>query len=184
MKKLAKLIKKKTFVAIDLETTGLNSDPSFGRVDHVIAIGAAKIERGKITEQFHSFVACPVPLSPPIELLTGISNEDLFKAPQIDEALNRLRDFCNGYPLVGHNLPFDLGFLNYYGQKTGLTFGKKKYDTLALAKEILAKEFSKKTLRDYKLSTLAKYFQIPFEKFGAAEDALTAAKLFLALAKA
>ena len=44
--------KDKSFVVIDIETTGLNSNPDVGEVNHIIEVGAVKIEKGKITEKF------------------------------------------------------------------------------------------------------------------------------------
>ena len=57
----------KSFVVIDIETTGLNSNPDVGEVNHIIEVGAVKIEKGKITERFSSFCACPIPLPQEIE---------------------------------------------------------------------------------------------------------------------
>ena len=104
-------ILKDKFVVVDLETSGLSYS------DHIIEIGAVKIINGEITEKFHSFVACPIKLSPEIELLTGIKDEDLFGAPTVDKALKELHSFCEGCILVAHNLPFDYSFVKKYGDE-------------------------------------------------------------------
>ena len=178
MENLIDTIKHNTFVVVDLETTGLNHSIEYGNVDYIIEIGAVKIEKGKITKKFHSFVACPIALPKEIKALTGIKTADLRGAPSINDALTKLQAFCADSYLVGHNLPFDLGFLNYYGKELGITFNGKTYDTLTLSKSVLAGELS-----SYKLSAIAKYFDISTRTHKAINDALATAKIFLALAK-
>lgn len=178
MENLIDTIKSNTFVVVDLETTGLNHSLEYGEVDYIIEIGAVKIEKGKITKKFHSFVSCPIALPKEIKDLTGITTADLRGAPSINDALTKLQAFCANSYLVGHNLPFDLGFLNYYGKELGITFNGKTYDTLTLSKSVLAGELS-----SYKLSAIAKYFDISTRTHKAVNDALATAKIFLALAK-
>jgi DNA polymerase-3 subunit alpha (Gram-positive type) len=100
--------KDKSFVVIDIETTGLNSNPDVGEVNHIIEVGAVKIEKGKITKKFSSFCTCPLPLPEEIVKLTGISNEDLMDAPSVEQVLKSLYDFCSETILVGHNIRLDL----------------------------------------------------------------------------
>lgn len=168
--------KDKLFVIIDIETTGLNSNPDYGEVNHIIEVGAVKIEKGKITEKFNSFCTCPLPLPEEIAKLTGISNEDLMGAPSVEQVLKSLYDFCGKNILVGHNIRFDLGFLSYFGKKYGITFKEGYIDTLALARKYL-----KDAIPDYKLSTVAKYFRFKFRHHRALSDALVTAKIFLKL---
>ena len=169
--------KDKTFVVIDIETTGLNNNPDVGEVNHIIEVGAVKIEKGKITEKFSSFCTCPIPLRQEIEKLTGISNEDLKNAPSVKEVLKNLRKFCGESELVGHNVSFDLGFLSYYGAQYGITFKQAYADTLAMSRQLL-----KTKLVNYRLATLAEYFKLKFKGHRALNDALITAKIFLKLA--
>ena len=178
MENLVESIKRNTFVVVDLETTGLNNSLEYGEVDYIIEIGAVKIEKGKITQKSHSFVACPIALPKEIKALTGIKTADLRGAPSINDALIKLKAFCGDCCLVGHNLQFDLGFLNYYGKELGIIFNGKTYDTLTLSKQVLVGELS-----SYKLSAIAKYFDISTRTHKAINDALASAKIFLALAK-
>ncbi|MGN1062075.1 MAG: PolC-type DNA polymerase III, partial [Candidatus Scatosoma sp.] len=129
--------KDKTFVVIDIETTGLNSNPDYGEVDHIIEVAAVNIEQGIIKEKFRSFCACPIPLPDEIVKLTGVSNEDLENAPSVKQVLKNLRDFCGESEIVGHNVNFDLGFLSYYGKPYGITFKNAYADTFTLSRQIL-----------------------------------------------
>lgn len=162
MKKLSEMIKEKTFVVIDIETTGLNNNPEAGEVAHIIEVAAMKIESGKLTKKYGSFCACPISIPPKIVELTKINDAMLKNAPALEEVLKKLKDFSKDSILVGHNLKFDLGFLNYYGEKCGLSFQDKYIDTLELSQKILQGEVS-----NYRLGTIAKYFGIKLRGNGA-----------------
>lgn len=69
-----------TYVSIDLETTGLNP-----KRDRIIEIGAIRVEQGQIAEEFSTFVDPGRKLEERITELTGIRDEDLADAPQLDE---------------------------------------------------------------------------------------------------
>lgn len=170
--------KEKSFVVIDIETTGLNSNPNVGEVDHIIEVSAVKIENEKIKEKFSSFCACPIPLPQEIVALTGISNEDLKNAPVIKQVLCALRDFCKDCEIVGHNVSFDLGFLNYYGTKYKILFKDAYADTLAMSRKFL-----KNKVKNFRLATVAEYFKLKFKGHRALNDALVTAKIFLRLSK-
>ena len=168
--------KDKSFVVIDIETTGLNSNPDVGEVNHIIEVGAVKIEKGKITEKFSSFCACPIPLPQAIEKLTGISNADLANAPTIKQVLCDLHKLCKDSEIVGHNVSFDLGFLNYYGAKYKISFKGEYADTLAMSRQLL-----KNKLVNYRLATVAEHFKLKFKGHRALNDAMVTAKIFLKL---
>ena len=166
----------KSFVVIDIETTGLNSNPNVGEVDHIIEVSAVKIENEKIKEKFSSFCACPIPLPQEIEKLTGISNADLANAPTIKQVLCDLHKFCKDSEIVGHNVSFDLGFLNYYGAQQKISFKQAYADTLAMSRLLL-----KNKLVNYRLATVAEHFKLKFKGHRALSDALVTAKIFLKL---
>lgn len=178
MENLKELIENNKIVVFDIETTGLKSNVVTGEFDYIIEAGAVKIEYGKITDKFSSFVACPKKLSEDIITLTGITNEHLIGAPAVDMVLKDLYEFCKGCVLVAHNLPFDYRFISYYGERCGIYFNNQKLDTVVLAKEILHEK-----VEYYKLSTLADYFNIKFTHHRAYCDAETTAKILLELAK-
>ena len=178
MNKLSEMIKEKTFVVVDIETTGLNSNPEEGEVAHIIEVAAMKIEGGKLTKKYGSFCACPISIPPEIIELTKINDELLKNAPAVNVVLKKLKDFSKGSILVGHNVKFDLGFLNYYGEKYGLSFQEKYIDTLELSQKILQGE-----VPNYRLGTIAKYFGIKLGGNGALFDAEKTARIFLNLAQ-
>lgn len=171
-------LKKQTFVVFDLETTGLNNQPAVGKVDKIIEIGAVKMVDGNMTEKFSTFVACPEKLPPNIVDLTGIHDEDLIGAPDIEKAIADFYKFTDGCALVGHNVQFDYRFIRYYGEQYRYFFDAKLYDTMTIAQEVLRGEVT-----NFKLNTLADYYNIHFNHHRAFDDALTTAKIFVQLIK-
>lgn len=95
-----------TYVSIDLETTGLNP-----KRDRIIEIGAIRVEQGQIAEEFSTFVDPGRKLEERITELTGIRDEDLADAPQLDEVFPQLLEFMGELPLLGHSILFDYSFL-------------------------------------------------------------------------
>jgi ATP-dependent DNA helicase DinG len=95
-------------VAVDLETTGLDAAR-----DEIIEIGAVRFEDGLATAEFSTFVNPKRPVPPMITQLTGIEDRHVAEAPSVREAVDRLESFVGPYPVVGHSIGFDLGFLNH-----------------------------------------------------------------------
>lgn len=171
-------LKNNVFVVFDLETTGLNSMPSMGKMDKIIEIGAVKLVNGKVAEKFSSFVACKERLSPEIIALTGINDSDLVGAPDISEVIADFYKFADGAYLVGHNVNFDYNFIRYYAEENRYAFEQKRYDTLTLAQELLAGQ-----IPNYKLNSVADYYGFTFNHHRAFDDALVTAKCFIELMK-
>ena len=172
-------LKNNTFVVFDLETTGLNNNPAMGRMDKIIELGAVKIVNGEMVEKFSTFVACKERLSNEIINLTGIHDEDLVGAPEVEKVLADFYKFTDGAYLVGHNVNFDYRFVHYYGEQNGYMFDKKLFDTLTLAQEVLRGQ-----LANYKLNTVADHYGFTFNHHRAFDDACVTAKVFIELVKA
>ena len=166
------------FVVFDLETTGLNNSPAMGKVDRIIEVGAVKIIGGEIKERFSTFVACPERLSGEIIRLTGITDEDLVGAPNIEDVIADFYKFVDGAILVGHNVTFDARFIQYYGEENGFYFGHRQLDTLTLAQELLRGQ-----LPNYKLNSVADHFGFTFNHHRAFDDACVTAKVFIEFIK-
>ena len=171
-------LKKNTFVVFDLETTGLNNNPAMGKMDKIIEIGAVKIVNGELKERFASFVANNERLSGEIVRLTGITDEMLVGAPEIDKVIADFYKFVDGAYLVGHNVTFDYRFVHYYGEQNGYMFENRQFDTMTLAQELL-----RGLLPNYKLNSLADYYGFTFNHHRAFDDACVTAKIFIELIK-
>ncbi len=95
------------YVAFDIETTGFSGN------DNVIKFAACKVSGGK-KENFSSFVVCPHPLPEKIKDLTGITDDDLSDAPDLDQVVELFEEFSEGLPLVTTAKEFTKIFLGRY----------------------------------------------------------------------
>jgi len=85
-------------------------------VDRVIEIGAVRVrleEDGSATlgERFSTFVDPGVGLGSAITRLTGIRDAQLSGAPALESVIDRIASLIAGAPVAGHNVGFDLAFL-------------------------------------------------------------------------
>ncbi|MCK9495577.1 MAG: exonuclease domain-containing protein [Dehalococcoidia bacterium] len=94
------------FVALDLETTGLNVES-----DLIIEVGATRFDRSGRVENYRTFVNPGREIPIEVQDLTGISNADVAGAPRFSEVREAVRAFIGDRPLVGQNIAFDIAFL-------------------------------------------------------------------------
>jgi ATP-dependent DNA helicase DinG len=157
------------FVAMDIETTGLDFD-----TDEIIELSAVRFTAGEISDRFTTLVKPHKSLPRFIELLTHITPKDLKDAPDIVSSLKKFFSFVGEDVLVGHNISFDLGFINHYSVLNGgFVLGGKAWDTAEISRVYLP------YVSDHKLASLAKYFGISLENAHRAEADATATGMVL-----
>ncbi len=147
-----------TFVAFDLETTGL-----FKNKDEIVEIGAVKftvyddagIVRPKEVATFQTLVKPPMMIPDEATRINHITNAMVENAPPINDALRKFTVFCGQSAiLVAHNADFDSGFLHVaYTKHPQILPGNPIVDSLRIAKSILPE------LKSHKLGDLAHMFQ-------------------------
>ena len=158
------------FVVFDLETTGLDY-----KTNKVTEIGAVKIKNGRIVETFSGFVNPMQKISKEITRITGITDEMVKDAPQLEDILPDFYKFTKNAILVGQNIQFDFGFIDYYSRRIDYVFSNKMEDTLNIAKKHIF-------LRNYKLKTISEALNVPLiNAHRAINDALATAKVFIKL---
>lgn len=136
------------YVIIDIETTGLSEIE-----DEIIEIGALKIIHGELKDTFQRLVICNQEIPEYIVNLTGI-DEALLDAEgvELDEALSDFLKFIEDFPLIAHNIAFDLGFIQQNCRECDLSVPKNKtFDTLEMARRLYPKASS------HKLTAMVEY---------------------------
>ena len=143
-----------TFVVIDLETTGASPNECA-----ITEVGAVKYRGGACLGRFETLVNPGVPIPPFITILTGITESMLIPAPPIEEVLPSLLEFIGSAVIVGHNIRFDISFLDAALTEHGYDkLTQRRVDTLGLARRLLRDE-----VPDLKLGTLARYLRVSVE---------------------
>lgn len=119
------------YTAFDTETTGL--DPGGG--DEIISIGAIRIVNARLleNESFDQLIDPQRPIHPEAVKVHGIRPEMLRGQPTLDRVLRRFHGFCAGTVLIGHNVAFDLRFLQVKEEALDVRFRQPVLDTLLLA---------------------------------------------------
>ncbi|MDD4210920.1 MAG: exonuclease domain-containing protein [Clostridia bacterium] len=166
-------LKNNTIVVFDLETTGLNHEDC-----QIVEIGAVKIENGKITKKFSTFVDPEAEIPLDATRIHGITDAMVMGAPKVDVALADFYKFCEGSTIVAYNIDFDYKFINYYGRKSGLNFNHPQKDALFMARQYI------KGLKNYKLKTVTESMGILLNNAHRAYfDAAATAKVFIKLSE-
>ena len=140
-----------TFCVVDLETTGASAQTC-----EITEVGAAVFRGGECLGTFQTFVDPCAPIAPAVSALTGITDAMVRDAPTPSEVLPTLLEFVGGAVLVGHNLRFDVGFLDaalLADERSPV--GLWSVDTLGLARRLLSDE-----VPDHRLGTLADHLDL------------------------
>lgn len=160
-------MKQKTYVCVDLETTGLNP-----KTDKIIEIGAVRVENGVPAGKFETFINPSCLLPAKITELTGITDRMLGDAPGIAEALPDLMAFLREDVLLGHSVLFDYSFLKKAAVNSRVRFERQGIDTLKIARRFLPE------LESRSLDFLCGYYGIPHKAHRALADAKATCLLY------
>ena len=157
-----------SYVIIDFETTGLDRE-----YDDIIEMAAIKVRNGAITDTFSSLINPDYQIDDFITYLTGITNEMLKIAPEINTVMPKLLSFIGNDIIVGHNVSFDIGFLctNVTGDVLN-----DYVDTLRLSRKLY------KDMQHHRLIDMVEALNIPTNNFHRAlDDCYTTYELFMVL---
>lgn len=158
-----------TFCVLDLETTGGTAADG-----GITEIGAVKLCGGERVATFRTFVnpGHSIPLQ--ITRLTGISESMVADAPPPDTVLPTFLEFLGDAVIVGHNVSYDLGYLNAAMERSGREkLPNRVLDTLRLARRLVRDE-----VPNCRLGTLAQRFRLPNQpSHRALDDALATGDL-------
>lgn len=159
-----------TFVVLDLETTGGSANDC-----EITEIGAVRLRGGECLGRFETLVNPGVPIPPMITVLTGITEAMVLPAPRIEQVLPQFLEFLGGAVIVGHNVRFDMSFLDAAAVRLGYgRLAHRRVDTVGLARRLVRDE-----VPNLKLATLARALRVPTEpNHRAMADAQATAEVF------
>ncbi len=160
------------FVALDLETTGLDS-----KTDRIIEIGAVRFSNGVAGEEYSTFVDPAMPIPEHITRLTGITNEHVSGAPLFAAIAGRLVAFIGDMPICGHQVDFDINFLNEELKRIALpTVFVQQIDTALISRIVNL------SVTRYTLGSVAKALGVALENaHRALDDARASGNVALSL---
>lgn len=142
------------YCVVDLETTGF--DPNY---DEIIEISAIKVVNNNVVDKFSSLTKLEHTdsISEYITKLTGITNDMIKDAPNLENVLTDFLNFVGNNIIVGHNINFDIRFLYdncfYYFKKP---FTNDYIDTMRISRKLLP------DLNNHKLKTISKHYNIDY----------------------
>jgi len=162
-----------TFCVVDLETTGASPTACA-----ITEFGAVKVRGGECLGTFQTLVNPGMAIPPEIVVLTGITEAMVVPAPSVHAGLAAFLEFAGDAVLVGHNVRFDLSFLQAAAVSGGYPrLTNRCVDTCALARRLVRDE-----VPNCRLATLADRLRLAHQpSHRALDDALATVDLLHAL---
>lgn len=166
-------------VVLDTETTGL--DPKLGH--RIIEIGCVELVNRRSTgKHYHQYINPEREIDAGAIEVHGITNEFLADKPVFEDVATAFAEFVGNSPLVIHNAPFDVGFINHEFAQLGQPLAPVDdacaiVDTLVMARKMRPGQKNG-------LDTLCKVYAVDNSKrelHGALLDAQLLAEVFLAM---
>ncbi|WP_125761167.1 PolC-type DNA polymerase III [Companilactobacillus hulinensis] len=141
------------YVIFDVETTGLSAV-----YDSIIELAATKMKDGEVVDSFDEFINPGHPLSEFTTSLTSITDDMVQNAPDEKTIIQKFMYFVGNDILAGHNVTFDIGFLNSALTRMGRDrISVPVIDTLEMSRTLHSE------YRNHKLDSLAKRYNIVLE---------------------
>ncbi|MCU6795784.1 ATP-dependent DNA helicase DinG [Paenibacillus sp. WQ 127069] len=141
------------FAVLDFETTGSQT------TDRIIQVGLVIIVDDTITDRYTSLVNPGVSIPSSIISLTGIDDEMVKDAPELDTVMARMVPLLQDCVLVGHAIAFDLSFLQRALDEHGyFAFDGKVLDTIDALRVLFP------SLSSFQLSMVCNSFGIEHER--------------------
>lgn len=167
---------ERRYVALDVETTGLNAE-----LEKIVEIALVRFffdREGALSEEdrFSTLINPGIPIPAQASRIHGITEADVANAPRFGDIAQTICDICDRRVIVGHNVLFDVGFLEKEFERAQAGAGFQECaDTFGMAKLAFP------SMPSYNLGKLA--FTIGLQsdaQHRALGDALTCMRLFAA----
>ncbi|MCG6941849.1 MAG: 3'-5' exonuclease [Thiohalocapsa sp.] len=169
------------YVAVDLETTGLDA-----RRDQILSIGWVLVDGNRIRlgSARHRLLRVAGAIPADSAVIHQITDDEAARGLELSAALPELLADLAGRVLIAHHARVELGFL---GRACKRLWGKgllvRAIDTQAVARRLLERRQIPFKASDLRLHALCERYNLPRHgAHNALSDALSAAELFLAQA--
>lgn len=158
----------KKYAVIDVETTGLDRT-----LDRIVEIGIVIVEKNTIVEKFETLVNPERSIPAAASKVHGIYNEDVVHAPTYATISAHVAELLDGRIVIGHNVSFDIAFINRLLSENHLSIQIQSLDTVSLTRALHPE------LSSCKLDDLRGYFGLPTDgAHSALSDAVATHLLF------
>lgn len=140
------------YIVLDVETTGLDCFS-----DRIVEIAILSVRKGTVTATYSTYINPERPISPAASKINGIADADVDAAPTYKEIAGEIYKIINGRTIVGHNVSFDLNFVQQLMLSDPEPWADLSFDfvdTMQLARRLV------KGVPNYKLQTLLQHFDI------------------------
>lgn len=158
----------KDFVALDFETTGLDKI-----YDNIIEVAAIRYENGSEKEKFVTLIKPRFRIPEEASAINHITNSMVRSSPTAEQVIPQLIDFLGDSLVVGHNVNFDIDFLEIAAQRCGRRVQCNYIDTMSISKKMFS------GLDNYKLETIAKALGLDTTFHRAENDARICAEIVM-----
>ncbi|NHN28684.1 ATP-dependent DNA helicase DinG [Paenibacillus agricola] len=141
------------FAVLDFETTGSQT------TDRIIQVGLVIIVDDTITDRYTSLVNPGISIPSSIISLTGIDDDMVSDAPELETVMAHMVPLLQDCVLVGHQIAFDLAFLQRALDEHGyFSFDGKVLDTIEALRVLFP------SLSSFQLSLVCQAFGIEHER--------------------
>lgn len=165
--KSTKITDLRKFVAVDVETSGLDCDKS-----DIVEISAVKFVNFVPKEIFSTLVRPRFSIPDEVSRINNITDDMVITAPTFGQIVDSFSEFIGDCPIVAHNAPFDVRHI-YANGFTGIT-NRQIYDTCALSRKF------DRDIENHKLSTVCNHYNIYVKDWHrASTDAMACGMIFV-----
>lgn len=156
------------YAVVDLEATGTGADAK------IIQIGIVLVENGEIIDSYATDINPYELLDDHIKNLTGITDQQLSKAPDFGQVASTIYDMIGDAIFVAHNVKFDANLLAEALFFEGYELLTPRVDTVELS-QLFFPTFDK-----YSLGNLAEHLELGLDQAHTAiSDAMATARLLI-----
>lgn len=161
-----------TVAVVDVETSGLSPEE-----DHLLQVAVVIVDAtGRLLRRWSSDIRPPGGLLGDVgpRHIHGLTRRRLWRAPRVDEVLRSLQPLLADAVVAGHNIDFDLAFLDEASRRCGVALSRAS----SLCTLELSRRLDPQRRRRHRLGDLCDFYGIALDR---PHDALADAEATAAL---